>query len=138
MDAASIRRYLLHCGYRSTLIRSGFEYGYGQRASLVAFAHLPADARSACIAVLDGYEASRDAVLACQPLGTPIVFVCGSDSLHWWSQDATGARPIGRIPASDVPRFFQERGDDFQPNRVYRAKTWARFDREFQRSSAWS
>lgn len=134
MDAASIRPYLLACGYRPALIRSDFTFGSGPTASLVAFAYPPADARSACVAVLDGCEDSRATVLACQPLGTPIVFVCGPDSLHWWSQDAAGPRPIQRVAAPDVPRFFQKRGAEFRPERVYRAKTWARFDKEFQLS----
>lgn len=134
MDAASIRPHLLDCGYRPALIRSGFEFGDGQTASLVAFAYPPADARSACIAVLDGCEDSRETVLACQGLGTPLVFVCGPESLHWWSQDAAGPRSIQRIAAPDVPQFFQKHGSDFRPDRVYRAKTWARFDKEFQLS----
>ncbi len=134
MDAASIRPHLLDCGYRPALIRSDFAFGDGQTASLVAFAYPPADARSACVAVLDGCEDSRETVLACQGLGTPLVFVCGPDSLHWWSQDAAGPRPIQRIAAPDVPRFFQKHGADFRPDRVYRAKTWARFDKEFQLS----
>lgn len=134
VDAASIRPHLLECGYRSTLIRSDFAFGDGQRASLVAFAYPPADARSACVAVLDGCEDSGETVLACRGLGAPIVFVCEPDRLHWWSQDAVGPRPIQRIAASDVPRFFQEHGAEFRPDRVYRAKTWARFDKEFQLS----
>lgn len=134
MDAASIRPYLLNCGYRPALIRSDFAFGDGQTAGLVAFAYPPADARSACVAVLDGCEDSRETVLACQGLGTPVVFVCERESLHWWSQSATGPRPIQRIAAPDVPRFFQKHGADFRPDRVYRAKTWARFDKEFQLS----
>lgn len=134
MDAASIKPHLLDCGYRPALIRSNFAFGDGQTASLVAFAYPPADARSACVAVLDGCEDSRETVMACQGLGTPLVFVCGPDSLHWWSQDAAGPRPIQRIAARDVPRFFQGHGADFRPERVYRAKTWARFDKEFQLS----
>lgn len=134
MDAASIRPYLLDCGYRPALIRTDVTFGSVQTANLVAFAYPPPDARSACVAVLDGCEDSRATVLACQPLGTPIVFVCGPDSLHWWSQDTAGPRPIQRVPAPDVPRFFQKRGAEFRPERVYRAKTWARFDKAFQLS----
>ncbi|TVS16562.1 MAG: SAM-dependent DNA methyltransferase, partial [Planctomycetaceae bacterium] len=134
MDAASIRPYLLKCGYRPTLIRSHVAFGDGQTVSLVAFAYPPADARSACIAVLDGCEDAHKAVLACQGVGTPIVFSCGLDSLDWWSQDTAGPRPIRKIAARDVPQFFHKHAAEFRPERVYRAKTWARFDKEFQLS----
>ncbi|MDZ7619152.1 MAG: hypothetical protein U1E05_19300, partial [Patescibacteria group bacterium] len=134
MDAVSIRRHLVQCGYRPALIRSGVELAGGHSADLVAFAHSPADARSACIAVLQNREPSDEVVRACQPLGAPIVFLCDSERLQWWSQDATGPRAIRTIAASEAPRFFQEHREDFQPNRVYRAKTWARFDKDFQLS----
>ncbi|MHC4404308.1 MAG: HsdM family class I SAM-dependent methyltransferase, partial [Planctomycetota bacterium] len=43
------------------------------------------------------------------------------------------ARPIGRpVDAEHAARFFEENSRRFAPREVYRAKTWARFDRQLQ------
>ncbi len=71
---------------------------------------------------------------ACKPLGTPLVFVCFQDTLQWWKQGTTSAEYLNSIPAKDVEQFFESNLDAFRPDAVYRAKTWARFRREYQLS----
>lgn len=74
------------------------------------------------------------AVDACRPLGAPLVFVCFQDTLQWWKQGARSAHYLESIPANNVERFFQAHQNQFSPEAVYRAKTWGRFQTEYQLS----
>jgi hypothetical protein len=135
LKAAMLRQYLQGCGYRSSLLLSGFAISENLTVPLAAFAQSPADARSACIAVLDADESSGDLVESFRPLAAPVVFVCTRHGLEWWQQGSDHPKRIGpAVPPIDVPRFFEAHGGDFAPDAVYRAKTWGRFDREFQLS----
>jgi len=60
------------------------------------------------------------------------VFVCFEDSLQWWKQGATSPQYLESIPANEVGQFFQTHQRDFAPDAVYRAKTWGRFQTEYQ------
>jgi N-6 DNA Methylase len=130
----SLRGSLRSCGYQSELLRSDFVFGENQIVPLVGFAQLPADSRSACLAVLLPTTAPRAAVEACRPLGAPLVFVCSQDALQWWKQGATSAEYLESIPTGNVEQFFQEHRKEFSPDAVYRAKTWGRFQTEYQLS----
>jgi N-6 DNA Methylase len=101
---------------------------------LVGFAQPPADSRSACLAVLSPTTAPRAAVEACRPLGAPLVFVCFQNTLQWWKQGATSAEYLESIPTNNVEQFFQSHQKEFSPDAVYRAKTWGRFQTEYQLS----
>jgi hypothetical protein len=134
LTPGSIKVPLRECGYRPDLLRTDFLFGERQTAPLVAFAHAPADSRSACVAVLSASSSPRAAVEACRSLGAPVAFVCFQDTLQWWKQGATTAELLENIPANDVERFFKNNLDNFSPEAVYRAKTWGRFQTAYQLS----
>jgi hypothetical protein len=129
-----IKGALRECGYRPDLLRADFSFGDNQSAPLVAFAQQPADSRSACVAVLAEPPSPWLAVEACKPLGTPIVFVCYQNSLQWWKQGSHSAEHLQSVQASEVQSFFRTYQDQFSPEAVYRAKTWGRFQAEYQLS----
>ena len=132
LSPESLRGSLRACGYHPDLLRSDFAFGERQLVPLVGFAQLPTDSRSACLAVVSSTRAPRIAVESCKALGAPLVFVCFEDSLQWWKQGATLAQYLESIPANEVSQFFQTHQKDFAPDAVYRAKTWGRFQTEYQ------
>ena len=103
-------------------------------APLVAFAQMPMDTRSSCIAVLTANHEPRSAVEECRPLGAPVVFVCFFDTLQWWKQRTDSAEWIESIALDNVDSFFQEHQHEFSPEAVYRAKTLGRIRSEYQLS----
>lgn len=133
--AAALKPHLANAGYASSLIIPGIRLSHGETVPLVAFAHPPADARSACIAVIEAEASSPELVARFGSTGAPVVLVCGQRGVEWWKQSAAEPVQIGPpIPPSEVGRFFSGRADDFAPDAVYRAKTWGRFDSQHQRS----
>ncbi|MCY2987062.1 MAG: N-6 DNA methylase [Planctomycetota bacterium] len=135
ITAAGIQSHLESIGYRRELLAADFQLGDGTRVPLVAFAQAPADARSACIAVLEAEEGSPELVRSCHSLAAPLVLVCGPRGLEWWKQGAAKPERQRRpIPPDEVQRFFKTHADDFAPSTIYRAKTWGRFDAQFQLS----
>ncbi|MBC7820762.1 MAG: hypothetical protein IAG10_28080, partial [Planctomycetaceae bacterium] len=135
LNASAIRPHLNAVGYHANLLSSDFVLAEGRRVALAAFSQSPADARSACIAVLEADEGSPELVSSCRALAAPIVFVCGRNGLEWWKQGiGQPERQRSPIPPGHVPQFFKTHADDFAPSVVYRAKTWGRFDTQFQRS----
>jgi hypothetical protein len=93
---------------------------------LAAFAHEPADVRSACVAVLGRDGDPATAVLSCRGLGAPVVFVCHADRLQWWNQGTDRPRQQEEIPASLLNTFFHAHRTEFSPDAIYRAKTRGR------------
>lgn len=100
----------------------------------MAFAQAPADARTSCIAVLAATRDPWDSVNQSRSLGTPVVFVCFEDRLQWWKQGPETAELEDTIEASQVANFFEVHRNEFGPDAVYRAKTWGRFNRDYQLS----
>ena len=103
-------------------------------ATLAAFAHQPADVRSACVAVIRANGDPGQTVLSYRELGTPLLFVCRDKELQWWCQRIDSPQYLDSISASELPRFFHEHRQDFAPEVVYRAKTRGRFERTYQLS----
>ena len=130
----SIKAPLLECGYRPDLLKGDFSFGDHQSASLVAFAQQPTDSRSACVAVLSEPDSPGLAVEACKPLGAPVVFVCYQGSLQWWKQGSNRAEHLQNVQASEIQSFFRTNQNQFSPEAVYRAKTWGRFQTDYQLS----
>ncbi len=131
-NASQLRPHIERCGYRPGFIQSDVEFGAGERVALAAFAHPPLDARSACIVALDG-PSHRDTVGACRGTGAPIALTCHERQVQWWELGSVDVRPIGRpMDAGEVPAFFERHSEDFSPQRVYRAKTWARLDKQLR------
>ena len=135
LQASTIQFHLKAIGYQAELLSSGFRLGNGTQIALAAFAQAPADARTACIAILEAEEGSPEIVRSCQALAAPIVFVCGRNGLEWWKQGVDQPERVRRpIPPGEIPRFFKTHADELAPSAVYRAKTWGRFDSTFQLS----
>ena len=129
-DASSLRPHLEKCGYRRSFILSDLEFDGGARVALAAFAQPPFDARSVCIVALDD-PGDPERLAACRSTGAPIVLTCDRSQIRWWKLTPTEARPIGGpIAAEQAANFFQRNSKRFAPQNVYRAKTWARFDRQ--------
>lgn len=135
MKISTIKSKLIDCGYRPDWLRHDYRFSdYQTVKPLVGFAHLPFDARSSCIAVLESEGDPRREVEQCRATGAPLVFVCTDNSLLWWTQGVNNAQFKESIREDRVEQFFKERRDDFSPNAIYRAKTWGRFRSEFQLS----
>jgi len=132
LSAARLRPYLGECGYRPSLIETNVRLTDDRAAVLAAFAHSPCDSRSACVAAIDGFTDPLSDVVACRPLGAPIVFVCFQDRLEWWIQGATKTERRESVPAAEVGQFFDKRRCDFAPDAIYRAKNWGRLDQGYQ------
>lgn len=97
--------------------------------TFAAFAHLPCDARTACIAVVEVAGSAATAVADCRDLGAPIVFTCDEDGVEQWRQGADAPQRVGRrIARNDLDAFLAQQTDErtFLPLRVYQAKTQAR------------
>jgi len=132
---STIKGYLKGCGYAPRLLLNDFHFGHDHVVDLAGFAHMPADARSACIAVLPKagpHVSSKAAVIACREVGAPVVFVHQQQNLEFWQQTSDDAKRIDVIPATKIGEFFRQRKKNLSPDAVYRAKTWARFDRHYQ------
>jgi hypothetical protein len=135
LRAAAIEPFLLACGYAGALLKSQYRLGTGEIVPLVGFAHPPADARTACVAVVEASTGSAEIVEKFRVLAAPVVFVCGRNGLEWWKQSADSpVRVMPPIPPDKLRSFFGAHANDFSPDAIYRAKTWGRFDIQHQRS----
>ena len=114
------------------MLRSDYCFGDGQKIALAGFAHVPADTRSACIAVVDSASTASEDVAACRAMGAPLVFACRGAELQWWKQGPCEPELIDTVRASKVSSFFRRHSEDFSPHAVHRAKTWGRFDKQYQ------
>lgn len=93
-----------------------------------AFAHEPADARTACIAVAESTGDAEAEVRACRDLAAPVVFICREQQVEWWRQGATAPQHLQTVPAGQLDAFLRENGSTFKPEDIYRAKTQSRLD----------
>jgi N-6 DNA Methylase len=135
VPASAVKPFLELCGYTGSLLQRSFSLGEGRSVPLVGFARPPADARTSCIAVLEANSGSEELVATCRPLAAPLVFVCGKLGLEWWQQTSVAAVRQGPpIPMDRLESFFRTHRSEFSPNAIYRAKTWGRFDTQYQRS----
>lgn len=134
LKASLLKPYLQACGYRPSLLHENFTLSPQINIPLLAFARAPADARSACIAVIDSSpQETQEQVENLRGLAAPVVFVCGKQGLEWWQQSTISPRRKGSIiPPDQLPRFFEDNTHELGPDVLYRAKTWGRFNQEFQ------
>ncbi|MCI0387521.1 MAG: N-6 DNA methylase [Acidobacteria bacterium] len=132
LNVADLRPHLMYCGYDKSQLVANVPLTEGRQVSLAAFAHSPHDSRSACIAVVESISDPETDVVACRSLGAPLVFMCRSNELWFWKQRADKPQFVSRIPEPTLPRFFEKHRNEFSPESVYRAKTWARFDKYYQ------
>ncbi|MGD0382605.1 MAG: N-6 DNA methylase, partial [Thermoguttaceae bacterium] len=134
LNASDLQIHLKGCGYLDNLLRTDYHFSSGESVPLIGFANSPADARSACIVAINVLSDPCALVTRCRELGAPIVFTCFKRELQWWKQGRQNPECIKVISSDDVPGFFQHHKKDFSPEAVYRAKTWGRFDRQYQLS----
>ena len=99
---------------------------------LLGFARLPADTRTACVLVAEVSEDSESTVAGFRALGAPIVLACYRDTLQWWRQSAGRPQLVESLSSGNIDSFFEKHRDEFAPDAVYRAKTWGRFERQYQ------
>jgi hypothetical protein len=111
------------------------DYRFGDRqTTLAAFAQVPLDARSACVAVIEAKGDPATDVLSYRDLGAPVVFIPDQDHLQWWTQGVDRPEYRDRIHLSALDTFFERHRKDLSPLVIYRAKTRGRFEREYQLS----
>lgn len=103
-----------------------------QRVGLVAFADFPTDARSACVAVIPGQQPDATDVQNVRPVGAPYVLALRPGSVEWWLQRRARAELHEKIPTAQLTGFFEKRRADFNPDRIFRAKTRGMFQPEEQ------
>ena len=132
LSAARLRPHLDQCGYHRSLIESDVRLPDNRRAALAAFAHVPRDSRSACIAIMDGFTDTHQDAVACRALGAPVILVCLPNQLQWWITSTTGTMLRETVPAEYVASFFEQHRNTFGPDVIYRAKTLGRFDQSYQ------
>ncbi len=130
--ASKLRPFLRNCGYRDSLLRAACSGDDGRQVGLVGFAHVPADARTACVAAIDADGDPSRAAKNCRLVGAPVVFTCHNGDLQWWNQRPEGPELVESVPGPKVPAFFEKKKHDLAPAAVYRAKTWGRFDAEYR------
>ena len=121
------------CRYAQRLLKEDYRFGAngdpdGRVVPLAAFAHEPADIRSACIAVTTAEGDAEETVASCRGMGAPVVFVCQGDRLQWWAQRTGGPERLEDVPANLLNGFFDRHRQEFSPQAIYRAKTTARLE----------
>src|SRR5438552_19133980 len=135
LSASAVTPFLKELGNAGALLHREVRIGSGLIVPIVAFAHPPADARTACVAVIEANVGSAELVVRYRSLATPIVLVCGRQGLEWWMQSSHQPLREGPpIPPDRLAKFFGTHASDFTPGAVYRAKTWGRFDQQHQLS----
>ena len=114
------------------MTRHDYPFQHGERthsAVWAAFSQNPPDARSACLAAADlpvGFG-ERDAE-AFRGLGAPTLFGCSGGRLFWYQHEVGGSRLRDTIEEQHLSNFFDAHRAVFAPQRIYRAKTTAKFD----------
>lgn len=131
-NTSQLQPYLLGCGYKESELAFDVPVDATESIPIVAFAHSPKDSRSACIAVVDESVDPRAAVGACRSSGAPLVFNRFNSQWQFWKQSTDGPKLIETISSSTLPTFFEANQENFAPDVIYRAKTWARFDSSYQ------
>jgi hypothetical protein len=84
--------------------------------------------------VIEAEAGTPELIAQYRDSGAPVVFVCGRHGLEWWKQ-TTGRPALQKppVPPDKLANFFATHAHDFAPDVIYRAKTWGRFDAQYQR-----
>jgi hypothetical protein len=101
---------------------------------LAAFSQEPFDARSACLAAV--VLEAPDELLASRyrDFGAPTLFGLYGKEAFWFQHETSRTRLIERIEAPKLGNFFEQHRHEFEPSRIYRAKTSAKFEISHQLS----
>src|SRR5208282_1961343 len=128
LSATQLSAFLGECRYRTSLVETNIQLPDDRHAAWAAFAHIPKDSRSACIAAIDGLIDPEQDAFACRSSGAPVIFVCLGERFEWWKQGAHHPVWLETISANDAAGFFHTHRKNFAPEIIYRAKTWGRVD----------
>jgi len=105
-------------------LKTGARYAERPDVALIAFAHEPTDARSACIAALDVQTDPVQAVARCLPLGPSVVFSWHRDRVQVFKQAVPTPQRVGDpVPPDKLDEFFATHQEELQPHTLYRVKT---------------
>ncbi len=126
---ARLEKQALHClqiGGYDRLVEKRWALNTDQSVPLVAFAHRPFDARSACIAILSASDSPQDDINLCAKIGAPVFFTVGKDEWNMWSLREGGPRHYRTLKAAEVENYFQREQKKLSPRAIFRAKAWVR------------
>ncbi len=124
LTAAALKPCLIRCGYKHSLLKTGARYAGRPDVALIAFAHEPTDARSACIAALNVEIDPVPAVAECFLLGAPVVLACHRDRVQVFKHAVPTPQRVGDPMAPDkLDQFFDRHSAELDPHEIYRLKT---------------
>jgi hypothetical protein len=139
LSIAALRPRLESLGYKPSLLREKYAFGAStvtRTTPLVAFAHEPADLRSACIAAIDASEIDdsriSDEIATYRDLGAPLVFALRRGHLELWVQTPQAPQLRETLTSREVDSFFERERGQLSPDAIYRAKTLGRFQPDAQ------
>ena len=126
-----IRHALYSIGYRNDLLLHDYEYAdvagehYSvRRVPLAGFAQTPPSYRNACVGVIvsNGFS-GKDHVIQYRALGAPMIFEIGPATIGRWKVTKSGdPELIESIRHSEIEKAFSAHKEDWNPDRVLRAK----------------
>jgi len=129
---ATTRAGLRDIGYRDELLRDNYPFPDVLDAAsptryidLAAFAQEPFSYRSACFGVVVLQAQDAASILPYRALGAPQIFALYPERgqvLRWWIPAREPPQVIERIDASHLRAMFQVHKDEWNPQRVLRAK----------------
>lgn len=129
---ADVIPFLERCGYDRGNIREDYCFGGSARVPVVAFAHEPCDARTACIAVAAGDEAPETTVADLRRLGAPVVFVVGQRELQWWQPGAESDKLRDAYALEQANKELDGHRRELGPEQLFRAKNFGRQHTDYQ------
>lgn len=124
-------RALRSIGYRDEWLLSNYEYAdvagdsYAVRTvAMAAFAQMPPSYRNACIGVITANGVSGAAhVQQHRALGAPMVFEVSDTGIDRWKVTKSGEPEFrGRISHNEIDKAFSVHQNEWNPDRVLRAK----------------
>src|SRR6266508_299522 len=129
---ATTRAGLRDIGYRDELLRDNYPFpdvldasAPTRRIDLAAFAQEPFSYRSACFGVVVLHAQDAAAILPYRALGAPQIFALYPERgqvLRWWIPAREPPQVIEHIDARHLSAIFQAHKDEWNPERVLRAK----------------
>lgn len=137
---AKIRRNLEQCGYSGKLLQTDYVYSDNMGShtvQLAGFARPVYDSRTACVSVIVSeslIEVRPEQVNEYRGLGAPVVFVCCGETTQLWTVSGTGAKCEETFADDQLDKLFAKRKEDFNPDRLWRAKNLGRVDKDQQLS----
>lgn len=128
---------MIACGYGPSLIKPDRPFlsaGTERTVELAAFSQEPFDARSACLAAVTLEAPDESLASRYRDFGAPVLFGLHEGGIFWFQHEISRTRLIERIEFQSLGNFFGQHRHEFEPSRIYRAKTSAKFEVSHQLS----